>query len=88
MLPELPPPKYKVTPSSKTTLFSVIAEVPKSKILFELRIVVVPPKVNEQLVPTTQVDGFAAVNVPNRMLSPVLCVIPRAKVRMSVVASP
>ena len=72
ILPELPPPKYKVTPLPKRTLLSVMGDVPKSNTLFELKNVVVPPKLKEQLVPTTQVDGLAAVNSPKRMLSPVL----------------
>ena len=70
--PELPPPRYKVTPLPKSTLLSVIGEVPKSNMLLELKNVVVPPRLNEQLVPATQVDGFAAVKVPSKILSPVL----------------
>ncbi|CAM3792387.1 hypothetical protein POBR111598_09895 [Polynucleobacter brandtiae] len=51
--PDLPPPKYKVTPSPKITLFKVIEEVPKSKVLVEPKKLVVPPILNEQSIPAT-----------------------------------
>ena len=70
--PELPPPKYKVTPSPSNTLLRVMDEAPKSNTLFELKKVVVPPRLNEQVVPLLQVVGLAAVKVPNKILLPVL----------------
>ena len=69
--PECPPPKYKVTPSPKMTLFKVIDEVPKSKVLVELKKLVVPPILNEQSIPLTHSVGLPAVKVPKRILLPV-----------------
>ena len=86
--PELPPPRYRVTPSPKMTLFKVIEDEPKSKVLVELKKLVVPPILNEQVVPVLQSLGLPAVKVPKRILLPVIWVIPRENVRVSEVESP
>ena len=64
------------------------ADEPKSKVLVELKNVVLPPKLKVQVEAYKHCEGFAAVNVPSRILSPVLWVIPRVKVSVSLVASP
>ena len=86
--PELPLPTRSVTPSPKMTLLSTTADEPKSKVLVELKNVVLPPKLKVQVEADEHCEGFAAVNVPSRILSPVLWVIPRVKVSVSLVASP
>ena len=49
--------------------------------------VVVPPRLNPQ-VEDEQLVGLAAVNVPNRILLPVVWVMPLENVRVSLVVSP
>ena len=66
----------------------VIEDEPKSKVLVELKKLVVPPILNEQVVPLLQSAGLPAVKVPKRMLLPVVWVIPRENVMTSEVASP
>ena len=82
MFPELPAPKFKVTPLPKTILFKVIAKEPKSTVVELPKNEVVPPKLNAQS-EVPHKEGLVAVKVPARALLPAVCVIPRENVNMS-----
>ena len=53
-----------------------------------MRKLVVPPILNEQFTLLVHCVGSPAVKVPARILFPVVCVIPREKVKVSLVLSP
>ena len=83
MFPELPAPKFKVTPLPRTMLFKVIANEPKSTVVELPKNEVVPPKLNAQS-EVPHKEGLVAVKVPASALLPVVWVIPRENVSMSV----